>query len=136
MILDDLADYASSQGHGTVGTTMFKGPMPAQPDACVAILGPYGGAPPVHVMSAGPGTAPLEYPRVQVLTRDTRYDAAEKKAQDLWFSLDAFTARAINGVAYKSIDALQSPFFFERDANNRTVFACNYEIARVPATSS
>ena len=136
MLLDDMADYASSQGHGTIGTNLFKGALPSTPDACVAILGPYGAAPPVRAMAGSAGQALAERPRVQVIARDTRYDAAQKKAQDLWFSLDGVQARSINGVAYQSIFSLQQPFYLERDANNREVFAFNVEVIRSPATSS
>lgn len=136
MLLDDIADVASSAGHGTVGTNLFKGMLPSTPDACVAILGPYGGAPPVHAMSGSAGQAVAERPRVQVLARDTRPDAALKKAQDLYFAFDGLQARSINGVAYQAVFALQSPFFLSRDENNREICALNLEIVREPATSS
>lgn len=136
MVLDDLADLASSQGHGTVGTDLFKGLLPAQPDACVAILGPYGGAPPVEAMAGAAGRALAERPRVQVVARAPRHDAAHKKARDLWRSLDGLPARSINGVAYLSVFALQTPFHLETDGNGRAVIACNYEVVRSAASSS
>lgn len=136
MLLDDLADLASSAGHGTVGTSIFKSTLPAQPDECVAILGPYAAAPPVHAMSGSAGQALAERPRVQILARAARHDAAHKKARDLWFSFDGLQARSINGVAYQSVFALQQPFYLSRDENNREVFCFNVECTREPATSS
>lgn len=139
MLLDDLADVMSSNGLGTVGVTIFKGALPSTPDACVALLGPYGGLPPVWTMSAGPasgGRPQVERPRVQVLCRDTRYDAAEQKAVAVRFAIDGLGGFTKNGVGYKSVFMVQEPFYFERDANNREIFAANLEILRAPATSS
>ena len=136
MLLDDLADLLSTGGIGTVGTNLFKGTLPPEPDAAVAILGPYGGLEPVHAMAAGPGASLAERPRVQVVARDTRYDAAMKKAQDVWLLLDGLQEKTINGVKYYSIDALQSPFYLVRDENHREIFAANYEVVRRAATSS
>lgn len=135
MILDDLSDYLSTNGVGTVGTNLFKGTLPSTPDAAVALF-KTGGPAPVNMMGAGPGTAVVERPHVQVLARDTRSDAAEKKAQDVWSLLDAFGDKTINGVRYLSVYALQTPFFLNRDGSGREVFACNFEVTREPATSS
>lgn len=139
MILDDLADVMSSAGLGTVGTNLFKGALPSAPDACVALLGPYGGAPPVWAMSAGAasgGRPQVERPRVQVLCRDTRYDSAQYKAVAVRFVLDGLGSFTKNGVGYKSVFAVQEPFYLERDGNDREIFVANYEIVRNAVTSS
>lgn len=135
MILDDLADYLSTNAVGTVGTNIFKSTLPSTPDAIVALF-KTGGPSPVNLMGAGPGTAIVERPHVQVLARDTRPDAAEKKAQDVWNLLDALGDKTINGIRYLSVFALQTPFYLQTDESNRKVFACNYEVTRKPATSS
>lgn len=134
MLLDDLADLASTYGHGTVGTDVFKATLPSTPDAAVAIIH-YGGLEPVRRMAASPGLPIAEVQRVQVLVRDSRYDGAAKTAQDIFHSLDGL-ARTVNGVAYRWISAIQSPFFLEYDGSNRAVIACNYEVVRDSATSS
>ena len=139
MLLDDLGDVLSSASIGVLGTTLFKGMLPSTPDACVAILGPYGGLPPVWAMSPGAasgGRPQVERPRVQVLCRDTRYDSAEQKAVAVRFVLDGLGGVTKNGIAYKAIFAVQEPFYLERDANNREIFAANYEVVRNAATSS
>lgn len=135
MILDDLSDYLSSQGIGTIGTDLFKASLPSTPDAAVALF-KYGGPAPVHMMSAGPGTAIVERPHLQVLARHTHPANAEKKAQDIWTLLDALGDKTINGVRYLSVYAIQTPFFFQKDETGRFTYACNYEIVREPATSS
>ena len=133
-LLDDVADVLSSGGVGTVGTSLFKGALPSTPDAVVALF-ETGGPGPIHAMAKGPGTALVERPHVQVLVRDARADAAKKTAQDANELLDALE-RTINGVKYLSVYAIQAPFFLTRDETGRVVYAVNYEVLRVPATSS
>ena len=135
MLLDDLADRLTSQAVATTGTDLFKSVMPSTPDELIALY-QTGGGPPVEVMARGPGTAAVERPHVQVLARAARPDTAHKRAQDVWFALDALGGLTINGVRYLSVFALQSPFFLNTDDVGRYVVACNFEISRVPATSS
>lgn len=133
-ILDDIGDVLSSGGVGTVGVSIFKGTMPSTPDAVIALY-ETGGPAPVHAMAKGPGTALVERPHVQVLSRDLRADSARKTLQDANRLLDAL-GRTINGVRYLSVFAIQPLFFLERDETNRMTYACNYEILRVPSSSS
>ena len=133
-LADDLADVISSGGVGTVGTDIFKGIAPSTPDELTAIF-ETGGGPPVHAMSAGPATALMERPHVQVLTRALRADSARKRASDANRLLDALQ-RSVNGVRYHSVYALQAPFFLRRDEAGRVEYACNYEIVRAAASSS
>ena len=134
MILDDFADCLTSAGHGVTGTDLFKSMMPSRPDAVISVTH-YGGLEPVRGMAASAGKALAQIDRVQVIVRNPRYEDAAKLAQDVWFTLDG-ASRAINGVQYRWISALQSPFFLGRDENNRTLVACNYECVRDTATSS
>lgn len=134
MILDDLADYLSTSGIGTIGTDLFKGKMPSTPDAVVALF-VTGSAPPDHRMATSPISAATERPHVAVWTRAARYDSAQKTAQDVWRLLDGYGG-TINGVSYLAVYALQAPFPLEEDEARRTVVACNYEVVRVPASSS
>ena len=133
-MLDDLADVISSGGIGTVGTDIFKGIVPSTPDELTALF-ETGGGPAVHAMSAGPGTALMERPHVQVLTRAARADSAKKRASDANRLLDALQ-RSVNGVRYHSVFALQSPFFLRRDEANRVEYAQNFECIRQQASSS
>jgi len=135
VILDDLATKLSSQGIGVCSCTLFKAFLPDRPDAAVCLFGT-AGLPPVHAMSAGPGTALVERPRVAVWARDTRPDGAEKKLRDGQRVLDALGPVTINGVLYHSIYALQSPFFLKTDEAGRFIYAMNFEVVRDPASSS
>lgn len=133
-VLDDLADVISSGGVGVTGVTLFKGTMPSTPDAVVALY-ETGGPAPVHAMAKGPGTALVERPHVQILARDFRPDSAKKTLQDATRLLDALN-RTINGVTYLSVFAMQSPFFLDLDETLRYRYAVNFEVYRVPASSS
>ena len=134
-LLDDLADVLTSGGVATTGTTLFKGTMPSTPDELLSLY-QTGGPPPVHAMSAGPGTALVERPHVHLIARSARADAALKLARDAYGALDALGPRTINGVPYKSIFAIQDPFYFREDETGRKEFAFNVEVVREPATSS
>ena len=133
-LMDDLGDVLSSGGIGTVGTDIFKGIVPSTPDEITSVM-ETGGAPPVHAMSAGPGTALLTRPHVQVLTRAARADSAAKRAREAGRLLDALQ-RSVNGVRYHAVFALQDPFFLRRDEANRVEFAQNFEVVRANASSS
>jgi hypothetical protein len=129
----DLRDYLSS-GLGA-GETVTAGRLAAVPDRHVGVV-ESGGLPSTHTMAPGPGLAQLEWPRAQVLTRATTYQAAAQLATNVHRLLDGFRPRTINGTVYEWIEAVQQPFFLEDDANGRVVFACNYQIAKALSTST
>lgn len=132
MLLDDVGDYLSSGGLGTVGTDIFKGWMPDAPPAAIAIY-ETGGRAPDHSMASTAGAAvAVEWPRVQVVCRADSfdYDAARTKAHSVFKLLDGLPPRAINGVSYLWGAAVQSPFLLDRDADGRVSIACNYDIAK------
>ena len=133
-LLDDVADVLSSGGVGTVGTSLFKGMLPSTPDSAVALY-ETGGPAPVHGMARGPGSALVERPHVQLLSRAARADGAKKTAQDASRLLDALN-RSVNGVRYLTVYAIQSPFFLETDEAGRAVYAVNFEVLKALASSS
>lgn len=132
MLLAELGAYLATEGVGTVGTTIFYGGLPDSPDNCLALL-EYGGRAPEHDL----GTTALrhEYPRVQVLTRNTVYLTGIKKAQDVTHAFTAVRNTTLSDVGYKGIDPVQSPFSLGQDNNGRWVFACNYEVCKTLSSS-
>lgn len=134
-VLDDLADRLTTQSVATTGTDLFKGNMPTTPDEVIALY-MTGGPAPIHTMNAGPGTAIVERPHIQVLARASRVDTAFKRAQDVYHALDALGDVTLNGVRYLAVWALQPPFFMREDETGRKVCAVNFEVWREPATSS
>ena len=70
-MLTEIGAYLATQNIGTVGTDIFLGLMPDQPDNCIALF-EYAGSPPdLHWEG--------EYPRLQVRVRDKSYAAARAK---------------------------------------------------------
>jgi hypothetical protein len=131
MILDDITDYLSSGGVGTVGTNLFKGFLPESPDAATVVY-ETGGSAPVHAMNPLAGQAVVELPSVQVVCRDVAYEYATARAtaHSVFKLLSGLPTRSINGTAYKWGAARQSPFLMGRDEAGRVLIACNYDIVK------
>lgn len=125
MLLDELGTFLQTQGVGTLATDLFTGLLPDAPDAAVAIM-EYGGASPVHTLGAG--NAKFERPRVQVIVRALTYTAARTKIESVYKLLEALVNTTLSSVKYLRVEAVQNPFFLERDANNRVKLACNFQI--------
>ena len=133
MILEDLTDYLSTQGHGTEGTDLFRHFLPNDPDAVVTMY-ETGGIGSVHAMSTGPGNAKVERPRVQIVARATTPDAARLKIGQILLDLDGLRETTINSVRYLWAEAVQSPFFLLRDDAQREIFACNFDFVKELST--
>lgn len=131
MLLDDITDYLSSGGIGTIGTNLFGGFMPDTPDVAVAVY-ESGGRPPDVAMGPSAGAVAMEWPSVQVVCRATAYDyaVARTKAHDAFKLLQGLPTRTINGTQYHWGMARQSPFLMGRDEAGRVLIACNYDIAK------
>lgn len=141
MILRDLAYFMQTDGVGTVGVDLFESQMPetlpgaASPaDLCVAILGPYGGLPPIRVQPRTveePARVAYEQPRVQVEVRGNKedYASAEGLARTAYGSLIHIKNMILtSGVFYQSVEPLQDPFFLTWDQNRRPKFVFNLQI--------
>lgn len=139
MVLDDVWDLLASAGGPGVGTTgtMFKGYLPEQPDAAVAIY-ETGGYAPVRAMTASVGTVVVERPSVQVVARATEYDyqAARTRMANVYAVLEGLPERTINGTRYLYAQAVQSPFQIHRDLQSRVVMACNFDLWKALSTST
>ncbi len=119
---------------GTVGTDLFKGWMPATPDACVVVLETGGTSPDPGF---GSSTVRTERPTVQVIARGAPddYTGPRTKAQDAWDALEAVEApQQLSGTTYWSVQALQNPFPMDRDDNDRFLFSANFLIEKEPTT--
>lgn len=122
MLIRDIAQILQSNGIGTLGVDIFLGQLPASPDNVVAIF-EYAGEPPdLH--------ANIEYPGLQVMVRNKRYDAGRQKIEQARNVLHGIVETVINGHRYLLIRANQSPFLLERDENNRAIFVCNFRLIK------
>lgn len=128
-LLDDIGDYLSTNGVGTIWTNLFKGYMPETPNAAVAVY-ETGGLGPARVACGGPGRPAARMPRVQIVSRSTSYPVAEQKAQDCYALLEGLGDRTINATTYHWIGAVQEPFLMGREEGGRVLIACNFDIVR------
>ena len=78
-MLTEISAYLATQNVGTVGTDIFLGLMPDQPDNCVALF-EYAGSPPDLHWNG-------EYPGLQVRVRNTSYAAARTKIGEIMTAL-------------------------------------------------
>jgi len=128
-LLDDLGTYLASQvGTLTLGTNLYLGRMPDEPDTCVALY-EYGGDAPVNVMG-GDSMPPVEQPRIQILTRASGYSSARTLALECWTAVEAVLNESLSGTLYHRVSANQSPFPLERDSRDRVLFAQNFRVQK------
>lgn len=127
--LVDLANYLDTNVAGlTLGTNLFIGRMPDEPDVCVAIY-EYGGTRPDQTM--GGGAPVLQNPSIQVRVRHTSYASAETTANLCFSALEGIIDETINTTRYNRVTAIQSPFPLERDPEERIIFVQNFDVKRV-----
>jgi hypothetical protein len=135
-LLDDIADYLTSQGHGANSTTtgtapvnIFRNVIPMTPDTAIALF-ETGGLGTVHAMASGPGEAVAARPSVQIRVRARSQDTARSLVDDVFNDVDGLRERTINGTRYSWMEAIQMPFILDRDDQNREVFNFNVRIIK------
>lgn len=127
---DEIADFLEDAGVGTVGTSLYKGQMPATPNVCGAVLDA-GGLRPEYVMGST-GTISTERPKLQIRFRGEPGDYATPRgrAETAYRALAAVANQTINSTRYLSITPVQPPFTLNRDQNNRFEVGFNVEIEK------
>lgn len=113
----------------TLGTNLFLGRLPDTPDICVAVIETAGQS---GVDAMGGSSLPAyTRPRVQVLVRAVAYSDASGLAEDIYKQMQKIDNESLSGVYYLRANGMQSPFYLERDIEERAVFSCNYQTLRV-----
>jgi len=121
-VLREIGAYLATKSIGTVGTDIFLGLMPDQPDNCIALF-EYAGSPP-DLHWAG------EYPGLQVRVRNKSYAAGRAKIEEVVKELHGAHELTLNGTRYLLIKARGSPEVLKRDNNNRVELFVNFEIIK------
>ena len=121
-MLTEIGAYLATKNVGTVGTDIFLGLMPDQPDNCVSLF-EYAGSPP-DLHWAG------EYPGLQVRVRNKSYAAARAKIGEIAKELHGLHEQMLSGTRYLLIKARGSPEILKRDASNRVELVLNFEIIK------
>lgn len=112
----------------TLGTNLFLGREPADPDTCVTLYETAGAAP---VDFFGDDTTPtLENPGLQVRVRAAGYATARALAGDVWENLAKVTNDTLSGTLYQRIAPVQSPTPLMRDDRDRIVFVANFDVVK------
>jgi hypothetical protein len=134
-VLDDLGAYLEAQDVGTLGVSLFRGPLPLDSrlapvhDAIMALI-ETPGLPSLHVHNKKEASA--ERPTVQILARGAPFDyeEARARAQAAYDALDGLANITLSGTQYLSVFALQPPFFLHADQAGRPVIAFNVLITK------
>lgn len=121
-MLKEIGTYLATKSIGTVGTDIFLGQMPDQPDSCIALF-EYAGSPPDLHWNG-------EYPGLQVRVRNKGYAAARTKIGEAMTALHGLHETVLGGTRYLLVKARGSPEVLKRDANNRVELFVNFEIIK------
>ncbi len=121
-MLTEISAYLATKSVGTVGTDIFLGQMPDQPDNCIALF-EYAGSPPDLHWNG-------EYPGLQVRVRNKSYAAARTKIGEAMIALHGLHEQTLSGTRYLLIKARGSPEVLKRDNNNRVELFVNFEIIK------
>jgi hypothetical protein len=142
--LEDVATWLDSNStrlaklSGTSGNLVksVAGDAAGFPDTLV-ILYENMGQRPAHSFSTATGGSHRDYERLglQVLVRSTNYTTARDLANHAYNKLDGLCATDMptssgTHAHYLAISAQQSPFYVGRDANQRTLISCNFDVWR------
>ena len=117
-MLAEIGAYLATKSVGTVGTDIFLGQMPDQPDNCIALF-EYAGSPPDLHWNG-------EYPGLQVRVRNKSYAAARSKIREVMAALHGLHEQTLSGTRYLLIKARGSPEILKRDASNRIELVLNF----------
>ena len=113
----------------TLGTNLFLGRLPETPDTCVALIETAGQS---AVDAMGGSSLPAyTRPRAQTIVRAAAYSDASSLAEDIYKQFQKIDNESLSGVYYLRTDGLQSPFYLDRDVQERAIFSCNYQSLRV-----
>jgi hypothetical protein len=124
--VDNLATYLQTQGHGTLGTNLFKGNAPDAADDLIVVTDT-GGLPNSLNDGGSANTSTVETITVQILARNKRQEVARDKLLAIQTTLHK--QGAINLGTYTIINALaiDRPGLLGRDQKERWTLVVNYE---------
>lgn len=125
-ILEAIADLVDAQTSLTLGSNLFIGRFPDDPDLAACVY-EYEGAVPVETFRDGGWS--LDMPRLQVVTRASRedYPTARDLAITIRSVVGAVVDQTLSGVTVLRVQALGSPMPLGLDAHNRPRFSVNYQ---------
>ena len=122
----DVAEYMEDQSIGTVGTTIFVGYMPDDPDDCISVT-QYAGRPPFSKER-------YERPGVQVRVRAVNQENAETTVFGIFNLLHDKEHVTMESRMYEHVEATASPSALGPDAKGRYVWVVNFIVLKAIET--
>lgn len=133
-ILEDIATYIHSQdGSWVMGTNLFGGLMPQQPDVALALTeyDPGGGA---LMQTMSRSTPVIVTPRIQMQVRGAAgdYASVETAAMSVWTILCGVRELSLppSNKRYASLLPISVPVLMNRDDLERATFVANFEVTK------
>ncbi len=120
-LIDDVATYLQANSIGTLGTNLFEGYMPPNPDASVAVIETAGLKPDIDL--------PLRDPSFQILIRSTEYDLGRAVADSIRVLLhNKYNLQLVaSGIYFYRINLVTEGGLLGLDENGRNLFSLNFQ---------
>jgi hypothetical protein len=124
-ILESIGDYLVTNSHGTLGTDIFLGTLPENPDACIAVYENAGSSP---AFTMGTGGIVIDYPMIQIICRAGRedYPTARDKADNIRILLAQVLEQTISNVHVMRIEPMGSINQLGVDNKYRPLISVNF----------
>ena len=129
---EDLASYLEAQGHGVVGTDLFRGDLPDKDDGSldnIVSVTDTGGLP----NQLNDPIGGLEIISFQVLARNRRQEQARQKLLDIQSELHQLSNTDLGSFTVLSARAVDRPGIVRRDEKSRWLLVSNYEVMLRPS---
>lgn len=124
---EDLVTYLdTASALVTAGTNLFAGPMPEDPDVCVAVTHYASEESDAYVMGASLTAPGYEVESVQLMVRHTARATARTTANTLHALLANLHSTTLSGRAYFAVEDQGTPYSIGQDQNGRWRFVSNY----------
>ena len=124
-ILESVGDYLVTNSQGALGSTIFLGTLPEDPDACVAIYENSGSSP---TFTMGSGGIQIDYPMLQIICRAGRedYPTARDKAESIRVLLATVLEKTVSGIHIMRIEPMGSVNLLGVDPKFRPLISVNF----------
>lgn len=132
-ILESVGDYLQNTSsafgahasQGSLGTNIFLGILPDDPDACVAVYENAGSSP---TFTMGAGGIRIDYPMLQIIARAGRedYPTARDKAENIRILLASVLEQSVSGVHIMRIEPMGSVNLLGADPKYRPLVSVNF----------
>ena len=132
-ILESVGDFLQNTSsafgahatQGTLGSTIFLGTLPEDPDACVAVYENSGSSP---TFTMGSGGIQIDYPMLQIICRAGRedYPTARDKAESIRVLLATVLEKTVSGIHIMRIEPMGSVNLLGVDPKFRPLISVNF----------